>query len=424
MSKKVVIVGGGIMGLSSAYYLQKAGHQVTILDQGTMDSGASYVNAGYLTPSHIVPLAAPGVMAKGLKWMWNSSSPFYLKPRLDWEFLRWSWEFYRSSTRAKVARAIPLIAEINLQSKALYSEWLASGEFGSFQLEHSGLLMLAKSEASLEAERLVMHRAGELGLEARELNRSELLELQPGLRKEVAGAIHFLCDSHTTPIQLMPRLQETLQKSGVEFQPNVRVTGFRKNSERVNAVLGKKSNGHAGAEVEFSADEVVLASGAWTPELMKDLGLRLSLQAGKGYRIDLKRPTPVTLPAVLMESKVAITPMSGFTRFAGTMELSGVNHKIRMNRVRAIADGVASYYDDLNAEESELQEASCGLRPVSPDGLPYIGRPEGWKNVILATGHAMMGWSLGPITGKLVSEITDNQIPSVPLENLHPNRRF
>ncbi len=424
MSKKVVIVGGGIMGLSSAYYLQKAGHQVTILDQGTMDSGASYVNAGYLTPSHIVPLAAPGVMTKGLKWMWNSSSPFYLKPRLDWEFLRWSWEFYRSSTRAKVARAIPLIAEINLQSKALYSEWLASGEFGSFQLEHTGLLMLAKSEASLEAERQVMHRAGELGLEARELNRSELLEIQPGLSKEVAGAIHFLCDSHTTPIQLMPRLQDTLQKLGVEFRPNVRVTGFRKNGERISAVLGEVSKEQAGIEVEFSADEVVLASGAWTPDLMKALGLRLSLQAGKGYRIDLKRPTPVTLPAVLMESKVAITPMSGFTRFAGTMELSGVNHKIRMNRVRAIADGVASYYEDLNAEESELQEASCGLRPVSPDGLPYIGRPGGWKNVILATGHAMMGWSLGPITGKLVSEITDNQRPSVPLEDLHPNRRF
>ncbi|SFR49901.1 D-amino-acid dehydrogenase [Robiginitalea myxolifaciens] len=424
MSKKVVIVGGGIMGLSSAYYLQKAGHQVTIVDQGSMDSGASYVNAGYLTPSHIVPLAAPGVMAKGLKWMWNSSSPFYLKPRLDWDFLRWSWEFYRSSTRAKVARAIPLIAEINLQSKALYSQWLASGEFGSFQLEHTGLLMLAKSEASLEAERQVMHRAGELGLEARELDRSELLEVQPGLRDEVAGAIHFLCDSHTTPVQLMPRIQEALKKSGVEFEPNVRITGFKKNGEKVSAVLGEKSNGQGDAEVAFSADEVVLASGAWTPELMKTLGLRLSLQAGKGYRIDLKRPTPITLPAVLMESKVAITPMSGFTRFAGTMELSGVNHKIRMNRVRAIADGVASYYKDLNAEESELQEASCGLRPVSPDGLPYIGRPGGWKNVILATGHAMMGWSLGPITGKLVSEITDNQKPSVSLEDLHPDRRF
>lgn len=424
MSKKVVIVGGGIMGLSSAYYLQKAGHQVTILDQGTMDSGASYVNAGYLTPSHIVPLAAPGVMAKGLKWMWNSSSPFYLKPRLDWEFLRWSWEFYRSSTRVKVDRAIPLIAEINLQSKALYSEWLASGEFGSFQLEHTGLLMLAKSEASLEAERQVMHRAGELGLEARELDRSELLNLQPGLRDEVIGAIHFRCDSHTTPSQLMPRLQETLKKSGVEFQPNIRVTGFQKNGGRVSAVLGEKSNGEIATEVTFSADEVVLASGAWTPQLMKSLGLRLSLQAGKGYRIDLKRPTPVTLPAVLMESKVAITPMSGFTRFAGTMELSGVNHKIRMNRVRAIAEGVASYYTDLTARESELQEASCGLRPVSPDGLPYIGRPGGWKNVILATGHAMMGWSLGPITGKLVSEIADNQKPSVSLQDLHPDRRF
>ncbi len=404
------------MGLCSAYYLKKEGHQVTVLDRSSMDGGASYVNAGYLTPSHIVPLAAPGVMAKGLKWMFNSSSPFYLKPRLNADFLRWAWYFHRSSTASKVARALPVIAEINLLSKALYEEMHSSGDLGPFQLEKNGLLMIFRTDAARRAESEVMAWARDLGLEAEELSRTALDSLQPGLRPEIEGAFHYHCDAHTTPTQLMPLLRKSLEEKGVAIRVNTEATGFKTAGGHIRSVQTP--------EGEVFADEVVLASGSWSPLLAKRLGLRLSLQAGKGYRIDIKGQTPVRLPAVLMETKVAVTPMEGFTRLAGTMELSGINHQIRENRVRAIARAAETYYEDFKVTEPDLAAAKCGLRPVSPDGLPYIGRPAKWENLTLATGHAMMGWSLGPITGKLISEIISEKPASMALDAFHPDRRF
>lgn len=416
MAKQVVVIGGGIVGLSCAYYLEKEGHRVTVLDQSSMDGGASYVNAGYLTPSHVIPLAAPGMMAKGLKWMFNSSSPFYLKPRLDGEFLRWAWQFHRSSTPAKVARAIPLIAEINLLSKELFQQLHASGDLGDFQLDTGGLLMLFKSEGAGRAERAVMQKAVDLGLDASELTDSELRAMQPGLNPEIAGAFHYRCDAHTTPTQIMPLLQQHLRGRGVVIRPGTPVTGFEAGGNRLTAV-------QAGDE-RYPAEEVVLAAGSWTSHLAKKLGLKLSMQAGKGYRINVRRPTPVRMPAILMESKVAVTPMVGFTRFAGTMELSGINHQIRRNRVEVIARAATAYYEGLNFETTEIEGAACGLRPVSPDGLPYIGRARNWENVSLATGHAMMGWSLGPVTGKLISELISGQKPSLALDPYLPERRF
>lgn len=416
MGKNSVVIGGGIMGLCCAYYLHKEGHRVQVLDKSAMDGGASYVNAGYLTPSHIIPLASPGMMAKGIKWMFDSSSPFYLKPRLDPDFLKWAWQFHRSSTPAKVNRSIPLIAEINVLSKELFQELYDSGDLGDFQLVKEGLLMLYKSEKGGREELEVMRRVQDLGLEARELSLAELASLQPGLSPEIKGALHYQCDAHTTPTQIMEKLKGYLQEQGVEIHTHTEVQGF---SHAAGTLTGVKTN-----RGPFPADEVVLASGAWSPLLARELGLKLSLQAGKGYRIDIHRPTPVTLPAILMEAKVAVTPMEGFTRLAGTMEFSGINHHIRKNRVAAIARLAEKYYEDFEVQPQEEQKAACGLRPVTPDGLPYIGRVSHWNNLSLATGHAMMGWSLGPVTGKLISEIISGKPTSLSLNELHPERRF
>ena len=416
MGKNVIVIGGGIVGLSCAYYLLKDGHQVTLIDKSDMTGGASYVNAGYLTPSHIIPLASPGMMAKGIKWMFNSSSPFYMKPRLDLDFIKWAWYFSSSSTKSKVEKAIPLIKDINLLSKDLYTQMHLSGELGDFQLEKKGLLMLFKNAAEGKHEREVMNRAIDEGLAARELSQDALDQLQPNLSKEIQGAIHYECDAHTTPEEVMKKLIHYLKEQGVFIKSGIEVNNFKFSDNAIKSVITN--------EDVFPAEEVVLASGSWTQLLSKKLNLNISVQPGKGYRINVHRPTPVKLPAVLMEAKVAVTPMRGFTRFAGTMELSGINHKIRRERVKAIAQAAGSYYEGLNINEEEIAEAKCGLRPVSPDGLPYIGRTSKYANLHIATGHAMMGWSLGPATGKLISEEISGKKTSMDLTGFNPDRKF
>ena len=416
MTKNIMIIGGGIVGLSSAYFLSKEGHQVTVIDMGDITSGASFVNAGYITPSHIIPLASPGMIAKGIRMMFNSASPFYMKPRLDVDFLKWSWYFHKSSTPAKVEKAIPVIKEINLISRELFTDIKNSGDLGDFQLERKGLLMLYKTEGSYLHEKQVAERVHFEGLEVSELNKSELHKLEPNVNIDAEGAIHYECDGHTTPTEIMPKLLNYLKTQGVVIKTNEEVLDIKTASGEIKEVITDKNI--------YQPDEVVLAAGSWSGELSKKLNLKLSLQGGKGYRINVERNTGISIPAILMEAKMAVTPMNGFTRFAGTMEFSGNNNIVRKERVLAIAKGAHSFYPELEINSVEIESAKTGLRPVSPDGLPYIGKSTSIKNLTIATGHAMMGWSLGPATGKLVSELINDKKTSMDIAAFSPERLF
>ncbi|MBT8293640.1 MAG: FAD-dependent oxidoreductase [Eudoraea sp.] len=416
MSKRIVIIGGGIAGLSSAYYLNKEGHQVTVIDKSDITTGASFVNAGYITPSHIIPLASPGMIAKGIKWMFNSASPFYLKPRWDPDFFRWSWYFHKSSTKAKVARAIPVIKDINILSRGLFEDIYASGELGEFQLENKGLLMLYKTDKAGEDELEVARKARFLGLEVKSLDNEALKKLEPNVKLDVKGAIHYECDRHTTPTEFMPKMLNHLINAGVIIKTNEEVREILTSQGKITELSTSKSSYHA--------DEVVLAAGSWSGRISKQLAVNLPLQGGKGYSINVKKPTGISIPAVLMEAKAAVTPMQGFTRFAGTMEFSGINDTIRKERVEAIANAAKSYYPEIIISKEDKSNAKSGLRPVSPDGLPYIGRSKSYSNLVFATGHAMMGWSLGPATGKLVSEIIDGKNTAMDIKPFNPDRKF
>ena len=411
-----MIIGGGIVGLCSAYFLQKEGHKVTVLDKSDITSGASFVNAGYITPSHIIPLASPGMISKGIKWMFNSSSPFYMQPRWDTDFFKWSWYFHKSSTKEKVDLAIPLIKEINIISRELFTSIKNSGDLGDFQLERKGLLMLYKTDKEGEHEMQVAKKASYLGLEVSSLNKKELDTLQPNVTMNVKGAIHYECDGHTTPTEFMKKMLEYLKRSGVIIKTNEEVIDLSTENGRIIKVTTNKN--------DYSPKEVVLAAGSWSDNLSKKLNIKLPIQAGKGYRINVPRPTGITIPAILMEAKVAVTPMAEYTRFAGTMEFSGINDVIRKQRVEAIANATTEFYPEIKISEAEKLDAKSGLRPVSPDGLPYIGKSSSLKNLTVATGHAMMGWSLGPVTGKLVSEIISDKKTSMDINGFSPNRRF
>jgi D-amino-acid dehydrogenase len=415
MSKNIIIIGGGIIGLCSAYFLQKEGHKVTVIDKSDISSGASFVNAGYITPSHIIALASPGIITKGIKWMFDSSSPFYVKPRLDSDFLKWAWAFKKSANKTKVEKAIPVIKDINLLSRELYEMFKSSNDF-NFQYEQKGLLMAYQTDKAGEEEWNVGKRAINEGLEVQHLSKKEVETLEPNAQINIKGAVYYQCDAHSTPSEFMNEMKAYLKSQNVTFFTNEELIDVEVSNCKISKLITNKR--------KLTADEVVLSAGSWSPFLSKKLGIKIPIQAGKGYRINVERNTGITIPTILLETKVAVTPMNGFTRFAGTMEIDAINDRINPTRINAIADAASQYYDALEITQVEKNGAACGLRPCTPDGLPYIGKSSKCENLTIATGHAMMGWSLGPATGKLVSEIISEKKTSLDIHPFHPDRKF
>lgn len=406
--KNIFVIGGGIVGLCTAYFLHKEGCKVTVIDKSSITDGASFVNAGYISPSHIISLASPGMLKLGLQSMFKKDAPFYMKARWDVSFFNWAYQFYKSATYEKVRKAIPVIKDISLLSMDLYNEIMKSEDLGTFYWKKDGLLLLYKTQKAADKEFKTVKIALKEGLEVTNLSREQLLELEPHVHDDVKGGFWYKCDAHSTPNEFMKKMYNFLESSGVTFLCNEKVVDLQVENSKITKVITERS--------AFEVDELVIAAGSWTGILSKKLNLNIPVQAGKGYSINTYRDVGINYPAVLMESKVAVTPMKGFTRFAGTMEFSGNNNIIRPERVRAIAKAAGSYYVGLELNENELKEAKCGLRPVSPDGLPFIGRPPQLQNLVVAAGHAMMGWSMGPATGKLVCEIIHSKKPSMPIE--------
>jgi D-amino-acid dehydrogenase len=413
--KNCIIIGGGVIGLCTAYYLQKEGHQVTVIDQSAMDEGASYVNAGYISPSHIIPLSAPGVVKKGIEWMFDPSSPFYVKPRIDADFLRWAWAFNKSCTEKHVKTSMQVIRDIAVFSHELYQDISREADF-NFHFEKKGLLMLCKTEKMLEEEIEVAELAAKVDLEATVLDRAGLKLLEPHVEVDAIGATFYKCDAHSTPAEFMSDLKKYLLKNEVEILKGQEVVDIDVKDNKIIAVKTNKGF--------INGDEFVLAAGSWTGLIARKLGMKLLLQAGKGYRINVARETGIKYPAILAEAKVAVTPMKGFTRFAGTMEINKINDDVNPVRVKAIAKAATEYYPDVTIHKEEMKNAASGLRPLSPDGLPYIGRTKNCSNLTIATGHAMMGWTMATGTGKLVSEVVSSKKTSLVLEPFSPDRKF
>jgi len=411
--KKVVIIGGGIVGLSTAYYLQEEACEVIVIDKSDISSGASFVNAGYISPSHVIPLSAPGMVASGIRMMFDSASPFYLKPRFDIDLWRWAWAFYKSATAKHVKEAAPIIKDLTVFSRELYQEMKDKAIF-DFQFERKGLLMCYQTPKFEDKEAHLAEVARAQGLKVNQITKAELHKMEPEINAE--GAYYYTCDAHSTPGDFMQKMHHYLESKGVTFYTDETVLDFDFNSDSVKSLKTTKQT--------LTFDELVIATGSWTPLLAKKLGIKMLIQAGKGYRINVHRKTGIKYPAILAERNTAVSPMAGFTRFGGTMEIAGINHNINPVRVKAIADAAHAFYPNVTINNDEMSDADCGLRPVSPDGLPFIGRTKNFKNVCFATGHAMMGWSQGPATGKLISETINEKKTTLNLESFSPDRKF
>ncbi len=410
---KVGIIGGGIIGLSSAYYLQKSGHQVTVIDQSDLSDGCSYGNAGMIVPSHFIPLAAPGMIAKGIRWMFNSSSPFYVKPQLNFELLKWGYQFYKKSNSNHVERSAPALKEISLLSKAMYQQLVKELPF-DFGYHERGLMMLYQTKEAEHEERETAAMANGYGIDARILSLEEVQALEPEVKVKARGGILFPGDAHLTPQVFMNGLRDYL-KEKISFQTNTEVIDFEIENNKIKTVQTNKG--------DHAFDAVVIACGSWSGLVAKKLDLNLPMQAGKGYSFTLPEVTKnIRIPSILLEGRVAVTPMGNSLRFGGTMEITGVDHSINMNRVKGIVNTISQFYPELKVEIPPAEKIWHGLRPCSPDGLPYIGRAKKFSNLILATGHSMLGVSLGPGTGKLISEIIDEQNTSADLKMFDPER--
>lgn len=412
---QVVIIGGGIVGCSSAWFLHKAGHDVTVLDSGDSIPNCSHGNAGYVCPSHFIPLATPGIIQQGLRWMLNKESPFYIQPRLNLDLIRWGWHFMRSANEKKVtAAAIPL-RDIALYSQSIYEQWASMPDF-SFGYEKKGLLEIFQTEAVAQHAADTCERACEIGLEGtRLLNKDELQEYEPHVKFRALGAIWFPGDAHLYPQLLMEQLKNQLTSAGVQFIRE-KVTGFDTDTQQLRSIRT--------AENTYPADAVVLAAGSWSGELASQLDLSLPLVAGRGYSLTrTNEDFQLQHPAILTEGRVALTPLQGGKlRIGGTMEIVPTNTPPHYNRLKGVLRAVHQFIPEKEIPFPATNEIWYGYRPCSADGLPYIGRTARWNNLVVATGHAMIGLSLGAGTGKLVADLIDGQPTAIQLQPFHPDR--
>ncbi|KYP14939.1 FAD-dependent oxidoreductase [Flavihumibacter sp. CACIAM 22H1] len=412
---KAIVIGGGIVGLSSALYLKQSGWEVTLIDRSDLSDNCSYGNAGYVCPSHFVPLATPGIIKQGLKWMWNSRSPFYVQPRLSRSLIDWGIRFMQSATPDKVKQAALPLRDIALLSQQAYTSWTSIPGI-ELSYEHKGLMEYFQTPEKEEHAHHFCEDARALGLEASMLSYEEVQALEPQTRLQIKGALWFKCDAHVYPNKVMASLIRHLRTIGVQFRTTEQVKGFEKKGGKITRVLTDKGG--------YEADQIVLASGSWSRELAAQLGLRLPLVGGRGYSITLENsPNKLNHPAVLMEGRVALTPMDGNKiRFGGTMEITSLNQPPRLKRVEGILNAVQRYFPDFQLPSVQEATVWSGFRPCSADGLPYIGRSSKWNNLLIATGHAMVGMSLGAGTGQLISELANEQTPSMDLSPFNPER--
>ncbi len=416
MSKEVVIIGGGVIGLFSAYYLSRDGHQVTIIDKDDLTDGASFGNCGMIAPSHLVPIASPGMISKGLRWMLSPKSPFYIRPRLSGELFRWCSQFYRSATEDHVQQSISPFGEYLQLSKRLFQE-LAT-EPNEYFYDESGLLIIYQTEKAAESEIRDAEIGREFGLEVDLLNESDLNSLQPNIKMNARGGVHYKGDMSLHPAALMQYLKKKLNESGAKFVTNTEVQSMKKSGNKIKAIVTSTE--------EIKGDEFVLAAGAWSSVLAKSIGIRLSLLPAKGYSFNMAmRDNSPTISTILSEGKVAVTPMGKELRFGGTLEITKLtDHKINLKRIDGILNHIRSFYPDLQIDDPKEKDIWHGYRPCSPDGLPYLGRPSEFVNLIIGTGHGMLGLSLGPATGKIICSILNGNNPEVNIDLYHPNRKF
>lgn len=411
---RVVIVGGGIIGLCTALYCREAGFEVTVLEVNKRsDKPCSWGNAGMIVPSHVVPLAAPGMVKTGLSMMLDPGAPFGFYWPPAWETMVWAAKFVASCTKRHVERTAPFLSQFNLLSRDLYAD--LDRRLGGFHYQQTGLLELFKGNEGLKHGAETADLALQLGQKVDVLSRDQVMELEPSARPDVAGGVYYQEDAHIDPGATLDMLRDHLSQHDVEILFEHKAVDLEQGSDKITAVITDKER--------FSADHVVLANGIWSFVIAQTVGYHVEVESGKGYSFVVEGlETPPRIPSILVDARIAVSPLGSGTRFAGTMEIGGTLDRHNPRRVSRMARSIERFYPSIKAESLVGIEAWTGLRPCSPDGVPIIGHVPGWKNLVLATGHAMMGMSLGPATGLVVSQLLQGLPTTIDLRPAAPER--
>ena len=413
---EVLVIGGGVIGACVAAALAERGAAVTLLERESEvcpPQSAVYANCGLLVPSKVEPLAHPGALGQGLRWMLDGTSPFYVKPRASFALARWLWLF-RGACAPQVAQAhAPLLRELGVASAKLHDELATDGGDG-WQYRRNGWLFVYETQSGLEAAVEEAERTRSLGVTNQVLTAAEVRDRVPQVRTgSVVGGVLTPDDGHMDPAAFTRAMVARAERAGAKVVTGAEAYGFDADRGGVRAVRTTRGS--------FSAEQVVLAAGAWSAALARELGLRLPIEPAKGYSIDVDRPAGLPdLPLCVGEPHVVLTPMGDGLRLGSTLELAGWDMRLRPKRLAHLRKAAARVLG--LAEDGPVRQVWRGPRPLTPDGLPVIGRSPRHGNVVLATGHCMLGLSLGPVTGRLVAEVCGGETPSLDLGLLRPDR--
>ena len=410
--KHVVVIGAGVIGAACAHYLTDAGWRVTVLDRGAFGRACSHANCGYVCPSHVLPLAMPGVFGFALKSMFDRDSPFRVKPRLSLSLIRWMLGFAkRCNTRDMIASGRGIDAILK-SSRRLYDDLIADGM--DCEWETRGLLFVFQSKHGMEhyaATDELLRK--EFNVPARPFLGDAVCELEPALKPGLGGGWLYESDAHLRPDRLMRSWRARLEARGVIVRENCEVAGFVRAAGTATAVRT--------AQGEIAADAFVLAAGAMTPFLNDHLGCRIPIQPGKGYSITMPRPGHCpTIPLIFEEHRVAATPFQSGYRLGSMMEFVGYDDSISPRRVAYLKTAAGHYLHEPTAEP--VVETWTGWRPMTPDSRPLIGLSSGLRNVAIAAGHNMLGLSMAPATGRLVAEVMAGREPHIDPRPYAPGR--
>ncbi|MBI3852072.1 MAG: FAD-dependent oxidoreductase [Verrucomicrobia bacterium] len=397
----ILIIGGGVIGMAAARELSGRGAQVTVIDKGQMGYGCSYGNAGWLTPCFALPLPMPGMLLKSIGWLLDPESPLYIKPSPDFLLTRWLIRFLRSMNGPLMARSVQALTAISKYSLDAYAGLAA--EFPQIAFEKRGLLMVGQSLPGVQAAVQEMELVAKHGIPGRVLNESQVHSLEPSLTGAIRGGVYFPEEAHAEPLQIVKAMAEAAVKNGATIIAGAEVFDFH--------IAGRQIRGVRTTRGEMKADQYILATGAWSHSIAKRLKLRIPVLGGKGYAVIVPSFSPgPKIPMLLVERKIAVTPRGDSVRLAGTLELVNEDDSITSRRVDAILAGTRQFLS--LPENPEVREIWRGLRPCTPDGVPIIGYTGKYENLLLATGHQMLGLQSAPGTGRLAADLILKATPT------------